>query len=510
MVASLRADTLSMLALLAACGSASAFSGPTLAPGGLRVRSAERAAGRSGGVLRLKAQQTSSLPDISTLGQVAQKLAGSLQHVVQDPVRARYSTAQIARFSYFLGQGVTVALSGLNQGTVQVDDDAPTPTTQASQRSLDPASVIGALTDAILEESDKADATLENVRMDDKPILETDEQRALFNKNFQSIVGLIKTDLKNIEDGKYAFPYDLELSYAPQWSPLPVFNKLQVYLDERTKTIDRMYKKDGFEVRRNFKADPGKYPEYYLQNFHYQSDGWLSARSAAIYDYQVESLFLGMADAMRRQVMPHFTAHVKDLKSKGRAESDIRVLDVATGTGRFASFLLQNFPGLKMDALDLSPFYLAETKKLLSKYTGVTYVEAAAESVPSSDEQYDIITNVYLFHELPEEVRTEVVKEWYRVLKPGGKIFFVDSAQAGEVPYDRVLDGFTIIAHEPYYKNYTEQNLVALFENAGFQVDTTEVHWVSKCMVMTKPLPEAEPDTNAESAVEPAWEAEAA
>jgi SAM-dependent methyltransferase len=50
--------------------------------------------------------------------------------------------------------------------------------------------------------------------------------------------------------------------------------------------------------------------------------------------------------------------------------------------------------------------------------------------------------SVYLFHELPEEVRSEVVKEWYRVLKPGGKIFFVDSAQAGEVPYDRVLEVF--------------------------------------------------------------------
>jgi len=72
---------------------------------------------------------------------------------------------------------------------------------------------------------------------------------------------------------------------------------------------------------------------------------------------------------------------------------------------------------------------------------------------------------------------------------------------AGEVPYDRVLDGFTIIAHEPYYKNYTEQNLVALFEDNGFKVDTTEVHWVSKCMVVTKPL--AAPVAAVDAAQEP-------
>jgi len=51
-----------------------------------------------------------------------------------------------------------------------------------------------------------------------------------------------------------------------------------------------------------------------------------------------------------------------------------------------------------------------------------------------------------------------------------------------------VLEGFTIIAHEPYYINYTKQDLVKLFQDQGFSVDTTEVHWVSKCLVATKPL----------------------
>jgi ubiquinone/menaquinone biosynthesis C-methylase UbiE len=76
--------------------------------------------------------------------------------------------------------------------------------------------------------------------------------------------------------------------------------------------------------------------------------------------------------------------------------------------------------------LDLSPFYLAESKKLLNKYGGVTYVEGAAEAVPSDEQHYDAITCVYLFHELPEVVRTRVVQEWFRVLKPGGKVLFVD------------------------------------------------------------------------------------
>ena len=83
----------------------------------------------------------------------------------------------------------------------------------------------------------------------------------------------------------------------------------------------------------------------------------------------------------------------------------------------------------------------AEAKKVLGSYDSVKYVEAPAENVPTEDGTYDAITCVYLFHELPGEVRKAVLKEWMRVLKPGGKVFFVDSAQEGEVPYDRLLCG---------------------------------------------------------------------
>jgi ubiquinone/menaquinone biosynthesis C-methylase UbiE len=46
--------------------------------------------------------------------------------------------------------------------------------------------------------------------------------------------------------------------------------------------------------------------------------------------------------------------------------------------------------------------------------------------MPFDDNTFDSITCVYLFHELPSEIRKAVVKEMSRVLKPGGKVFFVD------------------------------------------------------------------------------------
>jgi hypothetical protein len=55
-----------------------------------------------------------------------------------------------------------------------------------------------------------------------------------------------------------------------------------------------------------------------------------------------------------------------------------------------------------------------------------------------------------------------------------------------QVPYERVLEGFTISAHEPYYMDYTETDLSVLFGQAGLTVESTGVHWVSKSVTLVK------------------------
>lgn len=42
------------------------------------------------------------------------------------------------------------------------------------------------------------------------------------------------------------------------------------------------------------------YPEYYQNDFHFQTDGWFSTRSARAYNMVTEMLFFGQQDAMQR------------------------------------------------------------------------------------------------------------------------------------------------------------------------------------------------------------------
>jgi ubiquinone/menaquinone biosynthesis C-methylase UbiE len=140
-----------------------------------------------------------------------------------------------------------------------------------------------------------------------------------------------------------------------------------------------------------------------------------------------------------------------------------------------------------MTIMDLSPFYVARARQNLNKYETVKFVESPAETMPFPDASFDALTCVYLFHELPNPIRRKVVAEMFRVLKPNGKLFFVDSAQRGDIHNEEILEGFTVIAHEPYYLDYVKTDLKSLFTEGGFVVEETSNAWVSKSLTLRKP-----------------------
>ena len=72
-----------------------------------------------------------------------------------------------------------------------------------------------------------------------------------------------------LQAGVYKFPYDMQPTYRPQWSGSRVLSQLRSYVSDRRAVLDRRDRRDGLEIRNTY-ASP-KYPEYYLQNFHYQT-----------------------------------------------------------------------------------------------------------------------------------------------------------------------------------------------------------------------------------------------
>ena len=132
------------------------------------------------------------------------------------------------------------------------------------------------------------------------------------------------------------------------------------------------------------------YPKYYQNNFHFQGDGWMSTKSANVYETSTETLFLGRQDAMQRQALLPLSEHAK----QGSGARPIRrILEVACGTGRFGTFIRDNYPNADMTSVDLSPFYLdnaRENHDYWQRMRGggeggvAAFVQAPAEALPGA------------------------------------------------------------------------------------------------------------------------------
>jgi ubiquinone/menaquinone biosynthesis C-methylase UbiE len=231
------------------------------------------------------------------------------------------------------------------------------------------------------------------------------------------------------------------------------------------------------------------YPSYYVQNFHHQTDGYLSDLSANMYDLQVEILFGGSADAMRRRVLKPLKENLKAFANVPAPQ--IRVLDVACGTGRTLKAIRSTLPQASLYGTDLSPAYLRKANDLLSQIPGELpqLLQANSEELPYLDNYFHAVTSVFLFHELPGVARQNVINECFRIVKPGGVFIICDSIQVSDSPeMEPMMHNFYETFHEPYYRHYMTDDLVERLHSSGFENIETQVHFMSKYLIARKPV----------------------
>ncbi len=294
---------------------------------------------------------------------------------------------------------------------------------------------------------------------------------------------------KDLADGEKGI-YPTDIIFDNPW--VDFFSFYPALCLDMLSTWGRMEKKKYQEFSPNINIKG--FPSYYLQNFHYQTDGYLSEMSSHLYDLQVEILFNGTADAMRRRILSPLKMGLEKLFSGKNLEAIAtqkpRILDIACGTGRTLKFIRATLPKASLYGLDLSPDYLKKANQLLSEDLGELpqLFQGNAENLPFKDNYFQATTCVFTFHELPPMVRQKVIEEAFRVTQPGGVFVICDSIQASDEPdFAPMLENFPAMFHEPYYKNYIRDNLEERLEKAGFVNIATEVHWVSKYWVADKP-----------------------
>lgn len=141
------------------------------------------------------------------------------------------------------------------------------------------------------------------------------------------------------------------------------------------------------------------------------------------------------------------------------------VLDVGTGTGHTALALAPT--AREVIALDITTPMLEAAKRLASErhVTNIRFEVGDAQALPYTSESIDLVVcrkAAHHFYQVPQAVR-----EWARVVKPGGKVLLVDSISPEEPEIDQFLHEIESLRDPSHVRNYRISEWLALFQAEG-------------------------------------------
>lgn len=274
-------------------------------------------------------------------------------------------------------------------------------------------------------------------------------------------------DSKRVAEGQYRAE---EEGFIPSKEHLLGFIKI---LKDFPKVINRRKNK---KYKLNNLKD---YPAYFNRSFHFQTDGYTSEHSASMYEHQVQILFAGIANIMRKMFLSSLHHHF--------VNPNANVLELATGTGIGSRLLHANYPYMNILATDLSQEYIDYAKYNFSDLDKIRFQVADATRL-NLEEKFDLVFHIFLLHELPERERVATLKEQVRVLRKGGLGIMIDSIQEHDRPeWKPILDDFPQRYHEPYYANYVKAPIEPILEELGLEIVDKRQILFSKCLTFRKP-----------------------
>jgi ubiquinone/menaquinone biosynthesis C-methylase UbiE len=164
----------------------------------------------------------------------------------------------------------------------------------------------------------------------------------------------------------------------------------------------------------------------------------------------------------------------------GAAEG--RVLEVGAGSGRNLPFYQP--PVREVLALEPAPrlVTMAQTASRETRIP-VSFVEASAEAIPLDDHSIDTVITTWTLCSVPQAVTA--LGEMRRVLRPGGRLLFVEHGIAPDADVRRWQDQLTPVWRRISGGCHLNRPILLMIEGAGFRVDRISTGYMAGPRPMT-------------------------
>ena len=152
-----------------------------------------------------------------------------------------------------------------------------------------------------------------------------------------------------------------------------------------------------------------------------------------------------------------------------------RVIDICSGTGTLSLMLAERLSGSgEVAGVEISDYQINIARRKPAP-ANLTFTLADAQHIPYDDEYFDGAVIFGALHEIPREVRRNILAQAYRVLKPGGRIVHLEHNRPERTWRARLYRFLEWPTPEyPTYIDLLDRGLGNEIAEAGFQVRKTE------------------------------------
>lgn len=189
---------------------------------------------------------------------------------------------------------------------------------------------------------------------------------------------------------------------------------------------------------------------------------------------------MDVKDAVQQQFTPvaaHYAAsavHISgpDLEAMLAAAdlpADVRVLDAGCGTGHTALAFAPHVA--EVVGVDLTEAMLAQARALARRrgLANLSFQRGDVERLPFPDGAFDLVTSRYSAHHYPHPAAA--LREFARVLRPGGALLLVDVVAPDAPAQDTFLNAIELLRDPSHVRDHSAEQWRAMLAAAGFSAE---------------------------------------